>query len=162
MSRLSPRDASRLHSDLRAAQVNVVSSRMKWAALLKETDTVSRRGRSRGGCYGRDGWVVWNWDCCSLLSGFMWNQRGDWNGSRGYGEAKHMALVIGSVGRERFDPVAGLEFRGKVGVSRYSRSYLHTHVCSCNISSRQHRVGLCRGWSRLGAHGGLTTPVDLC
>lgn len=40
MSRLSPRDAARLHSSLRAAQVNVVASRMKWAALLKETDTV--------------------------------------------------------------------------------------------------------------------------
>eukprot|EP00752_Nemacystus_decipiens_P001283 g1277.t1 len=40
VSRLSPQDAARLHSDLRAAQVNVVSSRMKWAALLKETDTL--------------------------------------------------------------------------------------------------------------------------
>ncbi|CAM9732413.1 unnamed protein product, partial [Hapterophycus canaliculatus] len=40
VSKLSPRDASRLHSDLRAAQVNVVASRMKWEALLKETDTL--------------------------------------------------------------------------------------------------------------------------
>ncbi|CAN0298049.1 unnamed protein product [Pylaiella littoralis] len=40
MSSLSPEDAARLHSELRAAQVNVVASRMKWAALLKETDTL--------------------------------------------------------------------------------------------------------------------------
>ncbi|CAM9512871.1 unnamed protein product [Ectocarpus sp. 12 AP-2014] len=40
VSRLTPRDAARLHSSLRAAQVNVVASRMKWAALLKETDTL--------------------------------------------------------------------------------------------------------------------------
>lgn len=53
VSRLSPRDAAKLHSDLRAAQVSVVASRMKWAALLKETDTVSRRGPSRGGCRGQ-------------------------------------------------------------------------------------------------------------
>lgn len=48
VSRLSPQDAARLHSDLRAAQVSVVASRMKWAALLKETDTVSELGDARG------------------------------------------------------------------------------------------------------------------
>lgn len=49
VSVLSPRDASKLHSELRAAQVNVVASRMKWAALLKEADTVSAKTRGRAG-----------------------------------------------------------------------------------------------------------------
>lgn len=40
LTTLTTQDAARLHSDLRAAQVKVVASRMKWAALLKETDTV--------------------------------------------------------------------------------------------------------------------------
>lgn len=61
VSRISPRDASRLHSELRAAQVNVVASRMKWAALLKETDTVSGHSSYSLGWVGglMGGWMSW-------------------------------------------------------------------------------------------------------
>lgn len=38
---VTPKDAARLHSDLRAAQVKVVAARRRWAFLLRETDTVS-------------------------------------------------------------------------------------------------------------------------
>ena len=79
VSRLSPRDAARLHSDLRAAQVNVVASRMKWAALLKETDTVSQSFA---------GWMSWPeligraWNC--IVRFFFMDSRGikrrNWNG----------------------------------------------------------------------------------
>lgn len=44
LATITAADASRLHSDLRAAQVKVVASKMKWASLLKETDTVSSSG----------------------------------------------------------------------------------------------------------------------
>ncbi|CAM9213039.1 unnamed protein product [Laminaria digitata] len=40
LSTITPRDVSRIHSDLRAAQVEVVASRIRWAALLQETDTL--------------------------------------------------------------------------------------------------------------------------
>lgn len=47
LATITPRDVSRIHSDLRAAQVEVVASRMRWAALLQETDTVRASGAAR-------------------------------------------------------------------------------------------------------------------
>eukprot|EP00904_Undaria_pinnatifida_P008533 jgi/Undpi1/480/HiC_scaffold_10.g03946.m1 len=40
LATITPKDVSRIHSDLRAAQVEVVASRIRWAALLQETDTL--------------------------------------------------------------------------------------------------------------------------
>lgn len=40
VSTLSAKDASRIHSELRAAQMKVVASKMRWEALLRETDAV--------------------------------------------------------------------------------------------------------------------------
>ncbi|CAN0068755.1 unnamed protein product [Ascophyllum nodosum] len=91
---LTPRDAARLHSDLRAAQVKVVAMRAKWMALVRKTQTLqsllseipwgeevfeATPGKTRGQYWGtvfkrirNRSWWIWRayvrWLCCRTLA----------------------------------------------------------------------------------------------